>query len=106
MKLIYIQLMILLLPLHALYAVEDAPPPITVTYSHSDTAADAPTPVVIPWESGLEIGKAIATAGGFSNPPNREIYLIRNGTSTRIPLKIIEDETPFPLQPGDRIEIK
>ena len=85
----------------------DITPPVTVIYSH--TTADGITPIttVIPWENGLDIGKAIATAGGYSSPPYREISLIRDGDSRPVsPKSILEGEAPINLQPGDRIEIK
>ena len=85
----------------------DIMPPVTVIYRH--TTGDGITPItkVIPWEDGLDMGKTIATAGGYSSPPHRGISLIRNGDATPVsPKSILEGETPINLHPGDRIEIK
>ena len=108
MNLSRIQLIfLLLLPLHSIYAGTDTQPPVTVIYSQTSSDTGAPISVAIPWESGLEMGKAIATAGGFSSPPYREIFLLRGGDTTPVsPKSITEGETPINLQPGDRIEIK
>ena len=108
MKLSRIQLIILLLlPLHTIFAGTDTPPPVTVVYSHTSADTGEPISVSIPWESGLEMGKAIATAGGFSSPPYREIFLLRGSDTTPVsPKSITEGEAPIYLRPGDRIEIQ
>ena len=109
MRLFCIQLIILLLPLHTLYADEGTPPPVTVFFSYSDAYinhTNRTKTVTVPWENGLEMRRVIAAAGGFSNPPHREVYLIRNGISTRIQLQTHKEITPFLLQPGDSIEVK
>jgi len=84
----------------------DIMPPVTVIYSHTP---DDGTPItkVIPWEDGLDMGKAIATAGGYSSPPYRGIPLIRDGDTTPVsPKSILKGESPINLHPRDRIEIK
>ena len=108
MNLSRIQLIfLLLLPLHSIYAGTDTPPAVTVVYSHTSADTGEPISVSIPWESGLEMGKAIATAGGFSSPPYREIFLLRGSDTTPVtPKSITEGEAPIYLRPGDRIEIQ
>jgi protein involved in polysaccharide export with SLBB domain len=108
MKLSRIKLIfLLLLPLHSIYAGADTQPFVTVIYEITSAGTQAPKIEAIQWESGLDLGKAIATAGGFSRPPFREIYLIRDGTTTHIQREsILEGGTPIPLLPGDTIKLK
>ena len=73
----------------------DIMPPVTVIYSHTP---DDGTPItkVIPWEDGLDMGKAIATAGGYSSPPYRGISLIRDGDTTPVsPKSILKGESKY-----------
>ena len=99
--------MAILLASYYVCAAADTPPPVTVIFSQTTPDGVISTTKVIPWKSGLDIGKAIATAGGYSTPPFRKIFLMRDGDTTPVSKKsIIEGDTPLDLQPGDIIEIK
>ena len=62
----------------------------------------------VPWAKNLTLLRAIAAAGGYSTPPDRYIYLARNGRSTLLPDpgKASSPANDLWLQPGDRIEIR
>lgn len=62
----------------------------------------------IPWSKDLTLVLAIASAGGFSTPPVRHVYLVREGERFEMDQMAIErGEIPDPLmQPGDVIELR
>ena len=63
---------------------------------------------IIPWTEAITITHAIASAGGYSTPPHRYIYLVRDGQTTLLPdpRQVIKPEDDMRLRPGDRIELR
>jgi hypothetical protein len=63
---------------------------------------------IIPWTNGLTIIRAVVAAGGYSTPPHRQIYLIRDGRSALLsdPRLAVRGGDALKLQAGDRIEFR
>ena len=62
----------------------------------------------IPWAEDLTVIRAIAAAGGYSTPPVRATYLVRDGRSTLLPdpRQMVVEKDVMRLKPGDRIELR
>jgi len=64
--------------------------------------------MAIPWHDKLTFSHAIAAAGGYSTPPYRYLYLIRNGKITLINTTKNSSDSEYDiiLLPEDRIELR
>lgn len=86
--------------------------PVTVlyeaTYVTTSGGEKIQKVVMIPWIEGLTLMRTIASAGGYSLPPHRHIYLVRDGRSTLLPdpRQIVRSEDDMHMKPGDRIEFR
>lgn len=103
---------LLCLPLVCRSAEPQTNAPVTVvyegTYVTQPDGKQTQKVAMIPWTNGLTIIEAIVTAGGYSTPPHRYGYLVRDGRRTLLPdpRQAVREEDVLRLQAGDRIELR
>ncbi len=103
---------LLVVPLQSCASSPAPNAPVTVWYELTYTTRPDGSKVqkveTIPWADGLTLMHAITSAGGYSTPPVRHVYLVRDGNSVKLDMRAIEDErAPDPsVQPGDKIELR